>query len=303
MDVGDYQPVPDTDDVYVHDVGLYGAQGYGAVYIVDADRPALIDTGTGINRESLVETLSELGIGAEELAYIIPTHAHLDHAGGAGYLVDQYPSAEVVTPEPAVRHLVDPTRLIAGTREAVGDQWRYYADPVAIPEGRIRGLADGEIVDLGDRTLTTHWAHGHAPHHAFFYDSGADLVYTADAAGIHIQSIDVIRQSSPPPQFDLRQARADARRIADLDPEILCFGHFGPRSFESGLMEEYSRTLVEWVAAVREKRAELEDDAAVITHFENAVELDNVWTPERQAAESRLNTRGALTYLDTVDEE
>ncbi len=301
MPVGNYTPVSGAEDLYVHDTEMFDTEGYTAVYIIDAERPAVIDTGTGANRESLVKTLSQLGIESDRLGYIIATHAHLDHAGGAGYLAEQYPSAEVLTPEPAVPHLTDPERLIEGTKQAVGDQWCYYADPRPVPGDRIRGLSDGETIDLGDRELTVYRAPGHTPHQAFFHDHGDDTVFTADAAGIYVPTVDSVRQTTPPPQFDLEKARADVRQIADLEPETLCFGHFGPRSFESGLLEGYSRTLVEWVEAVRQRRDELADDEAVIDHFVNTSDLDRIWNAERRAADARLNTRGVLAYLDYVD--
>lgn len=301
MAVGNPTPVNGVEDLYVHDTEMFETEGFTAVYIIDANRPAIIDTGTGANRESLFDTLSQLGIGPDELAYIIATHAHLDHAGGAGYLAEKYPSAEVLTPERAVPHLTDPERLIEGTKQAVGDQWRYYTDPLPVPDDRIRGLSDGETVDLGDRTLTTHRAPGHAPHHAVFYDHGDDVVFTADAAGIYVPTVDSVRQTTPPSQFDLKKARADARQIANLSPETLCFGHFGPRSFESGLLEGYSRTLVEWVETVRQSREKLENDEAVIDHLLNSPDLERIWNPERRAADTRLNIKGVLTYLDYLD--
>ncbi len=302
MNAGEFESVHGIPDLYVHDTGMFDTDEYGAVYVYDTDEPVVIDTGTGANRQALFETLDGIGIGRDELAWILPTHAHLDHAGGAGHLAKRYPGAEVVVPEKGVRHLVDPGALIAGTKSAVGDQWRYYDDPEPIPENRITGLADGDRIDLGDRELVVHDAPGHAPHHAVYHDPDAGVVFTADAAGIYVPEVDTVRQTTPPPQFDLDQCLRDLGTIADLDPEFCCFGHFGPRKYDESLIGDAKRAYVEWVEAVRSKRAELDDDEAVVKHFESTSTDVEFWNRERARADASLNARGVLTYLDRVGE-
>jgi len=298
MAIGDVEPVPDSSDAYYLDTGMYGTEAYGSVYIVDAERPAVVDTGIGTDRERLFEALDEVGIGREDLEYVLPTHVHLDHAGGAGFLAAEYPSATVLSHESGVRHLVDPSRLVAGTKSAVDDQWRHYVEPKPVPEDRIEGVADGDSIDLGDRTFDVIGAPGHAPHQVMFHDRADDLLFTGDAAGIWVPSRGEVRQTTPPSQFDLEGCLADVDRILDVRPDVLCFGHFGPREFDADLMEAYRRTLVEWVEAVRAKREELGDDEAVIRHFEEHTGMADVWGEEKATAEERLNAKGVLGYLD-----
>jgi glyoxylase-like metal-dependent hydrolase (beta-lactamase superfamily II) len=299
MAIGDWFEVPDSTDLYYVDVGAYGIPEYGTVYVVDAERPAVVDTGLGRNREYVFDLLDELEADPE---YIVATHVHLDHAGGAGYLAERYPEATVVTPERGVEHLVDPSRLVAGTKAAVEDQWKYYDEPLPVPEERIEGLTDRDVLDLGDRALTVHHAPGHAPHHCFLHDDGDDIVFTADAAGIFVPETGDVRPTSPPAQFHLEKCLADADTITALDPDVLCYGHFGSRAYEEGVMDEYKRTLVEWVEAVRSKRVELEDDGAVIDYFMDNTDMVDVWGPEKARAEERLNTKGVLGYIDYVGE-
>jgi len=303
MHAGEFEPVRGVENLYVHDTGMFDTDEYGAVYVYDAERPVVVDTGTGANREALYETIAEIGIGREELAWILPTHAHLDHAGGAGHLAGRYPNAEVLVPEKGVRHLVDPEALVAGTKSAVEEQWEYYDEPEPVPEDRISGLAEGDRIDLGDRELVVREAPGHAPHHAIYHDPDADVVFTADAAGIYVPAVDGIEPTTPPPQFDLDRCLADVRTIEELDPDHLCFGHFGPREYEAELAGEIKRAYVEWVEAIREKREELGDDDAVVEHFEAAAGRDvDFWNPERARANASLNARGVLAYLDYVAE-
>lgn len=303
MHAGEFEPVRGVADLYVHDTGMFDTDEYGAVYVYDVERPIVIDTGTGANREALFETIDEIGIGREELEWILPTHAHLDHAGGAGHLAERYPNAEVLVPEKGVRHLVDPGALVAGTKSAVEDQWRYYDDPAPVPEERISGVAEGDRIDLGDRELVVHEAPGHAPHHAMYHDPDADVVFAADAAGIYVPETGDVLATSPPPQFDLDQCLADVRTIEDIDPEYLCFGHFGPREYDTELSGEIKRAYVEWVEAVRAKREELGGDAAVVDHFEAASRDAEYWNPERARANASLNARGVLAYLDYIEDE
>lgn len=128
MAIGDVEPVPDSTDLYYVDSGMYEVEKYGSVYLVDAERPALVDTGIAADREAVFGMLDEVGV--DDLAYILPTHVHLDHAGGAGYLAERYPDATVMTHELGAPHLVDPSRLIEGTKAAVEDQWRFYDEPL-----------------------------------------------------------------------------------------------------------------------------------------------------------------------------
>ena len=303
MNAGEFEPVRDVPDLYVHDTGMFDTDEHGSVYVYDTERPAVIDTGTGVNRAALFDTLDAIGIGPTDLAWILPTHAHLDHAGGAGYLAERYPNATVRIPDRGVRHLVDPAALVAGTKAAVRDQWRHYADPRPVPDDRIAGLSDGDGVDLGDRELVVHEAPGHAPHHAVFHDPDAGVVFTADAAGIYVPAIDSVRQTTPPPQFDLDQCLRDIEQIAALDPALLCFAHFGPRTYDPSILGAAKRAYVEWVEAVRSARETLPSDEAVVEHFEAASADHDFWNAERRRADASLNARGVLQFLDDRADE
>lgn len=298
MAIGDLAPVAAAEDVYYVDVGTHGVPNYGSVYLIDAAEPTFVDTGLGRNREYLFDALDELGIERTAVRHVLATHVHLDHAGGAGYLAEACPNATVWTHEIGAPHLVDPERLVAGTKEAVGEMWEYYADPKPVPADRITELEGGEEIDLGNRTLSVVHLPGHAPHQTAFLDSRDGLLFTGDAAGVYVPERDRIKETSPPPQFDLEGCLADVRTIEDLEPATLCFGHFGPREYDPDLLGAYKRSLVEFVEAVRQKRAELADDDAVIEHFADHAELIEVWGERKARAEERLNASGVLAALD-----
>jgi glyoxylase-like metal-dependent hydrolase (beta-lactamase superfamily II) len=283
-------------DLHYVDTGMYGTAEYGSVYVLDAERVAVVDTGIGTHHDRILDALDELGIDHGDVAYLVPTHVHLDHAGGAGFLADACPNATVAVHERGARHLVEPARLWEGTKAAVGDQIEFYTEPEPVPEDRIRELANGDVIDLGDHELRAHAAPGHAPHQHVFEDPANDAVFTADAAGIYVPSLDVVRETTPPPQFDLEVALADLDTIRRLDPSTLLYAHFGPAPTDD-LLDEYATVLESWVESVQETRERLGDDEAVVESFVADTEMGEVWGERKATAETAMNVRGVLSYL------
>ena len=298
MAPGDTFDVPDCENVTYVDTGMYDTAEYGSVYVIDADRPAIVDTGIGTHYERVLDALDEAGVAQEELAAILITHVHLDHAGGAGFIADACPNADVYVHEIGARHLADPSRLVEGTKAAVGDQWQYYTDPKPVPGERIVELVDGDVVDLGSRELTVHHAPGHAPHQVVYEDDHDGAVFTADAAGIWIPSKQRIRETSPPPNFDLEQCITDVELIRRLDPEVLLFPHFGPGPDEvDTVLQEYEQVLREWVDAVEREVVERGSEEAAVEHFAETNDVAGIWGDHKAQAETKMNVRGVLRYL------
>lgn len=290
------------EDIYCIDLDMFDVPEFGAAYVIDAERPTVVDSGTGRNYERILEVLDTLDILPEELEVIALTHVHLDHAGGAGHLAGVCPNATVQIHNIGAPYLVEPEHLIEGTKRAVGVQWQYYDEPDPIPEERIETISDGDTVDLGDHQLGVHHAPGHAPHQVVFSNPENDAVFTADAAGIWAPDPGVLAPTSPPPNFDLEGCLKDIELLHELDPSVLLYAHFGSRADVSVALEDYHQVLTDWVEDVQEKRKELEDDEAVIDHFVNRTDLDKVWGKHKAYPEVRMNTQGVLRYLDTRDE-
>ncbi|MFB6271027.1 MAG: MBL fold metallo-hydrolase [Halobacterium sp.] len=304
MAIGDVFDVEECSNVSYVDTGMYDTAEYGSVYVIDAERPAIVDTGIGTNYERVLAALDDCGIAADDLAAILVTHVHLDHAGGAGYVADECPNADVYVHEIGARHLVDPERLVEGTKEAVGDQWQYYVEPKPVPEERIVELSDGDSVDLGSRELTVHHAPGHAPHQVVYEDHADDAVFTADAAGIWIPSLGVVRETSPPPNFDLEQCVTDVELIRRLDPDVLLYAHFGPGpDAVDEVLREYEQVLRDWVETVKREVVERGSEEAAIDHLTATTEVEHVWGEHKARAETAMNVRGVLHYLKTRGNE
>lgn len=294
--------VGDSTDVYYVDTGLYGIPEFNSVYILDTDRPALVETGIGTETDLVLDALAELGIEPADLSYILLTHVHLDHAGGAGSLAAVCPEATVCVHEVGARHIVDPDRLWQGTKAVVGDQIQYYAEPEPVPGARVTELEDGDGIDLGDRTLEVHHAPGHAPHQVVFYDPVSDGVFTADAAGNYTSGLDELHLETAPPDFDLELCLDTIESIRAMDPGTLYYSHAGAHAAD-GLLERYATVLEDRVEEVERVRAELDDDDAVLEHFlqqtGTAAWRDEVeaWGREKTRAKVSLNIRGVLRYL------
>jgi glyoxylase-like metal-dependent hydrolase (beta-lactamase superfamily II) len=240
-------------DVHVVDTALAGHAGITSAYLIAGSAPCLVETGTATSAQTVVDALHRLGLAPDDLATLVVTHIHLDHAGGVGALARAFPRATVAVHPAGARHLAEPERLLAGTRAVFGDEVmdRVIGGLEPTDAARIRPLADAEQVDLGDgRTLTAVDSPGHARHHLGLLDSLTGDLYVGDAAGLWFADTHEVRPATPPPDFDLPAALASLRRFAALDAARLLFTHYGPATDVGGTLEQAAHELQVWVAEV-----------------------------------------------------
>ena len=253
--------VPDiTDlgnDVFQIDTKMAGYQGITAGYLIRGSRPCLVETGTAPSAPVVRKALASLGIGPEDLATVVVTHIHLDHAGGAGDIAAMYPAAEVVVHRKGARHLADPSRLMASARTVYGDALDVLFGVLApVPASRIAALDDVGTVDLGDgRRLDSHYSPGHAKHHVGLIDSLSGDLYVGDAAGVYIPETGDLRPATPPPDFDLEVALASLRKFSALRPTRLLFSHYGPVDDVDAILARSAEEILVWVERTRAARA------------------------------------------------
>jgi len=306
MSVGDVNAVSTGEcrDIYAVDVGMYDLPNHASVYVLDTPKPTIVEAGTGANAERVVHALTELGIATREVENIVLTHVHLDHAGGAGFLSRACPNADIYVHERGGPHLQDPSFLVEGTKQLVGQEgWdRYYVRPGSVDADRLRPVADGDVIDLGDRALRVRHAPGHANHQVLLHSPGDDAVFTGDALGVYVPETDTIRAISPPPEFDAEQALADVETIRDLDPSTLLFSHYGAVPAEDRL-DRARAAIVEWVTAVRDAREAAEADSAVVAQFVESIDGPDRWSEIVAETDTAMNVHGVLQYLDRQDGE
>ncbi len=236
------------------DADQFGEPGTGAVYLLRGEQTALVDSGTARSAPRLCAALRSV-----RLDWILLTHAHLDHAGGAGLLAADHPEATVVAHPRALPHLADPTRLEEGVRAASPDLFPYYGRPTAIPEARLRACADGETLDLGRGVvLDAVYSPGHASHHVCWFERGERVLFAGDAVGHHDVPVDL--PLTVPPRFDLEKGLATLAALRALEPRTIAFAHFGLADRATDRLVEYAKTLERWIGRVAALRSRMTDD-------------------------------------------
>jgi glyoxylase-like metal-dependent hydrolase (beta-lactamase superfamily II) len=256
--------------------------------------------------------LAALGIAPADLATVVVTHIHLDHAGGAGDIASMFPSAEVVVHEKGARHLADPSRLMASARMVYGEALDVLFGSLApVPASRLRALEDVGVVDLGDgRRLDSYYSPGHAKHHVGLLDSASGDLYVGDAAGVYIPETGDVRPATPPPDFDLSVALASIDRFAALGPSRLLFSHYGPVSDVAATLERSAEEISVWVAETRAARsAGMDLDHAVdavrqrtLSRYAAPGGADPAMTEKFETVGgTRPNVEGIWHWLDKLD--
>jgi glyoxylase-like metal-dependent hydrolase (beta-lactamase superfamily II) len=210
------------------DTLLGGMEGITAAYLVDGERPALIETGSRTSAPALRRALAEAAMSACDLAWIVLTHVHLDHCGGTGILASAFPRATVVVHRRGARHLASPGRLVAASAAVYGRRWSLYGGLDRTPAGRIVAAEDGHPVSVGPgRELVLLETTGHARHHMSVHDEATGTVFAGDAVGARVAG-GGLYPTLPPPDVDLDAAERSVDRLAALAPGRLLFPHFGP---------------------------------------------------------------------------
>jgi len=313
---GKYSDSDITDlgsDVFQIDTRMAGYAGITAGYLIRGSRPCLVETGTAASAPVVRAALAALGVGAADLATVVVTHIHLDHAGGTGDIAAMYPGAEVVVHVKGARHLADPSRLMAGARAVYGSALdRLFGELAPVPADRIVALDDVGSIDLGDgRRLDSHYSPGHARHHVGLIDSASGDLYVGDAAGVYIPETGDLRPATPPPDFDQETALASLRRFAALRPSRLLFSHYGPVTDVDATLARSAEEIDVWVSRTREARAAGMDlDHAVAMVRSRTLSRYAVLGPDADPALAArfermtgpaLNVQGIWGWLDKLE--
>lgn len=205
-----------------------------ASHLIVADgKAAFVDTGINNSVPLLLDALEQQELKADDVDYVFLTHIHLDHAGGAGVLMRELPSARCVIHPRGARHMIDPTKLIAGTEAVYGrDKTReIYGDIVPIDEQRIDVADDGQWFELNGRGMQCIFTEGHAKHHYVLNDPASAGVFTGDSFGVSYRETDtangaIIFPTSTPIDFDPDEAHKSIERIMACDPQQVYLTHY-----------------------------------------------------------------------------
>lgn len=243
--------------------------------LVDEGRAAFVDNNTNNAVPLLLKALEEQGLGPEDVEQAIVTHIHLDHAGGTGKLVEACPNATVLAHPNAVRHLVDPERLVKSSRRVFGETIfdELFGEVQPVPEDRIRSVADGEVIKLGNRDLKYTHTRGHAEHHFIIHDLETNSLFTGDMFGLSYPPLQrgsrpYVVVVCPPPEFDPQAWRETVNVIVDAGADRLYPTHFGVCEkdvIEPGA-EELLRT-IDTMEAIMDEVANNDLEGDALTEF------------------------------------
>jgi len=296
------------------DSGMVRPQMAACYLLETGSALAVIETGNAASPDRILKVVESRGRRPEEISHVIVTHVHLDHAGGAGILMQRLPQARLVAHPYAVRHLIDPSKLEASARGVYGDVRfeEMYGSLQAVAEERVLVMEDGDELKVGSRTLSFMDAPGHARHHFTVWDEETRGWFTGDTFGLSYRNLDTekgpfVFPTTTPIQFDPEALIASIDRMMEKDPLNMYLTHFGRVRDVRRLAEEMRAGVREFAAygecfEQAENRTQKIEEAMMDGLFERArahgVSLGEDELRETLAGDVILNTQGIEFWLE-----
>jgi len=239
--------------LYLIDLKPVGIENFIASYVLKgSDSSAIIETGPTCSIPNLLAGLQEIGVAYEDINYVGVSHIHIDHAGGAGTLMQHLPNAKLLVHAKGAAHMINPQKLWEASKQVLGEVALVYKEIQPVPEKRVVTPVDGAVFDLGGdvqfRVLETL---GHASHHMGFFDNSSNGIFQGDAAGIYIPQLDVTMPTTPAP-FHLEMTLNSIQKLMDLAPRRLYYTHFGSVDNAVNHLKAYILQLKLWEKTVSE---------------------------------------------------
>ncbi len=201
--------------------------------VVEQGRAAFVDVGTTFSVPGLLAALGALGLSREAVDYVIVTHVHLDHAGGAGEMMRLLPRAKLVVHPRGARHMVDPAKLWAGATAVYGEDAmrRNYGTLVPVDPARVVEAPDGFTLELASRPLVFLDTPGHARHHFCVWDEASRSMFTGDTFGLSYRELAsgrgaFVMPTTTPVQFEPEALVASIDRLVGHAPRAMLLTHY-----------------------------------------------------------------------------
>lgn len=240
-----------TKNLALIDSELLGRRGTLSSYVVLGPEITLIEPGPAKSVEPLLQGLDELGISPEEVARVLVTHVHLDHAGGAWMLPERLPNATLYISERGAPHLVEPSKLLESALRVYGPAMEGLFGPVKpLDPSRVRTLKEGDALETGAGPLRVLETPGHTRTHLSFHLPEAAALFTGDAAGTYWAEGNLSWPATPPADFSVAKCLEDQSRFRALDPRWLLTAHFGPVEDPRAHCERIAGALRRWEPVV-----------------------------------------------------
>jgi glyoxylase-like metal-dependent hydrolase (beta-lactamase superfamily II) len=274
---------------------------------------AVLETGTSHSVPALLQLLSDRGIGREQVRYVIPTHVHLDHAGGAGAMMAAFPSAQLLIHPRGARHMAAPERLVAAAIEVYGEELfrKLYGDIQSVDTRRIRQMQDGETISLMGRVLEFRYTRGHAEHHFCIWDEASRGWFSGDMFGVSYPWLrfacgDFVLPSTTPSQFDPEAYLASLDMLGAYAPQRMYLTHYGVLEYSARNAQLLARQITAYCdLAQAENRDALQLQQSLNDYTLHLLRQLGVSNDEAQlrnylAFDMRLNAQGLQLWQQRV---
>ncbi len=217
------------ENVYLIDDQVCSIPKMGSVYLLNEEKKALVDSGPPSSASVVLDGIRKVGVRPEDINYIIVTHVHVDHAGGAGVLLKDMPRAQVIVHHMGARHLLKLVKLIDSTVKTVGSEIiAQWGEAVPVEPERVQVVYDNDAIQLSEeQVLDFIDAPGHAPHELCIYERRNGGIFIGEALGLYFADDEVLLPCHPPPSFDLESCIKTIQRLMTLNASRLYFAHFG----------------------------------------------------------------------------
>jgi len=289
------------------DLKVDGEREYTGAYVIKSGKEtALIEVGPVATYKRVLTALEDIGQPYPDIKYIFLTHIHLDHAGALGNLIKHFPNASIIVHKRGKEHLIDPeTTLWKASKRVLGVVADIYGKPESVPENRIMTVEKRMYFDLGKLSFEVIPTPGHASHHVCIFLEKKGVIFSGDAAGIYIPSLDVLLPISPPP-FKLELAIKSIETMISVQPQLIAFTHFDVARDGSKVLSKYYRQLMIWyreikrivVKDIRDKGEMLDFISKRDKDLRRFLENSDSFLGIRRGVESGLEG-----FLQLVDEE
>lgn len=291
--------------------------GLAACYMIKAGEEAVfIETGTANTVPGMLATLEANDMTPAQVRYVIPTHVHLDHAGGAGLLMQQCPNAELVIHPRGAPHMIDPSRLVAGATAVYGEEemQRVYGEIPPVDEDRVLIRNDGDTLafDNGSRSLLFLDTPGHARHHFCVYDDTSRGFFAGDTFGLSYREFDTdrgafIMPTSTPVQFEPEAWLDSIDRLLGYEPQVMYLTHYGKVDEVQRLADKLKQDIINYAKLAREHASAAERhehlkqallDYTLDSLKRHGCRLEAAACRELLEMDMELNTQGLEVWLD-----
>ena len=231
----------------VHYLGTVGDPQVLSTYLVgQGNEFALLEPGPSNTVEETLYLIQSSGVPLDSVKYLVVTHVHLDHAGGAWKMIGRLPNADVVVYKGGGKHMADPQRLSQGAEMVLGPLYKLWGEMKALPADRIREVEEGETLSVGGHHLRVIYTPGHSPFHMSLMDLESRSLFTGDAVGMYVGEKDTLWPASPLPSFRYEDSMVTIGGLESESPRRLLIPHYEPQSDVAHLFDLNKRTYQGW---------------------------------------------------------